>query len=317
MFGIVELGLCVPPARMSASSISAASGVPIEFFTDKMQLASKPVAQGRRCVELALEAIDDLRARHPFASDSIDLLVYASTGLTDHALWSPAGKIQAAIGAKGAFCFELSNGCNSLNAALHVIKGLMLATSSYRRALLICADTLSSYVDHTDPGSKSLFNFADAASALLCDRYAPSLHVLSSAFATDGTYVDLYKLPRGASTIVTEPCTAEVSLHDQYLHYITRLVGQVLDEANLRARDIDYLFMNQGDQRVLREVLARFGLSESQSYLSFRDYGHLGSTDTALALADGLRTNRLRPGQRVVVVSSGVGFSWGASLIQV
>ncbi len=40
MFGIVELGLCVPPARMSASSISAASGVPIEFFTDKMQLAS-------------------------------------------------------------------------------------------------------------------------------------------------------------------------------------------------------------------------------------------------------------------------------------
>ncbi|MGK3984570.1 3-oxoacyl-[acyl-carrier-protein] synthase III C-terminal domain-containing protein [Sorangium sp. So ce136] len=317
MFGIVDIGLGIPTTRMSAFAISAASGVPIEFFTDKMQLASKPVAKGRRCVDLALEAIEDLKARHPFAPDSIDLLVYASTGLNDHAFWSPACKIQESIGARGAFCFELSNGCNSLSAALHVIKGLMLATPSYRRALLVCADALSAYVDHADPGSKSLFNFADGASALLCDRYSPSLQVLSSAFASDGTYVDLYKLPRGAQTIVTEPITARVGLHEQYLHYITKLVGQVLDEANLKARDIDYLFMNQGDQRVLREVLAHFGLDDAQSFLSFRDHGHLGSTDTALALADGIRTNRLRPGQRIVVVSSGVGFSWGASLIQV
>ncbi|WP_437754834.1 3-oxoacyl-ACP synthase III family protein [Sorangium sp. So ce1389] len=317
MFGIVDIGLGIPATRMSARSISAASGVPLSFFTDRMQLASKPVAEGRTCVDLALEAIADLASRHPFAADSIDLLVYASTGLNDHAFWSPAGKIQAVIGAKNAFCFELNNGCNSLNAALHVIKGLMLATPSYRRALLICADTLSGYVDHADPGSKSLFNFADGASALLCDRYAPSLHVLSGAFASDGAYVDLYKLPRGAPTIVTEPCKAGMSLHEQYLHHITRLVGQVLGQAGLRARDIDYLFMNQGDQRVLREVLSHFGLTEAQSYLSFRDHGHIGSTDTALALADGLRTNRLRPGQRIVVVSSGVGFSWGASLIQV
>ncbi|AUX44462.1 beta-ketoacyl-ACP synthase I [Sorangium cellulosum] len=317
MFGIIDIGLGIPTTRMSARAISAASGVPIEFFSDRMQLASKPVAEGRRCVELSLDAIEDLKARCPFAPDSLDLLVYASTGLNDHAFWSPAAKIQASLGAKGAFCFELSNGCNSLNAALHVIKGLMLASPSYRRALLVCADTLSRYVDHTDPGSKSLFNLADGASAILCDRYAPSLHVLSSAFASDGTYVDLYKLPRGAPTIVTEPREAEVSLHEQYLHYITRLVGQVLDEARLTPRDIDYLFMNQGDHRVLREVLSRFGLGEAQSYLSFRDHGHLGATDTALALAEGLRTNRLRPGQRIVLVSSGVGFSWGASLIQI
>ena len=143
------------------------------------------------------------------------------------------------------------------------------------------------------------------------------LPVAVSAFASDGAYVDLYKLPRGAQTIVTEPITARVGLHEQYLHYITKLVGQVLDEANLKAGDIDCLFMNQGDQRVLREVLAHFGLNDAHSFLSFRDHGHLGSTDTALALADGLRTKRLRQGQRIVVVSSGVGFSWGASLIQV
>ena len=61
---------------------------------------------------------DRTTRRHPFAPDSIDLLVYASTGLNDHAFWSPACKIQESIGARGAFCFELSNGCNSLSAAL-------------------------------------------------------------------------------------------------------------------------------------------------------------------------------------------------------
>ncbi|HYO56254.1 3-oxoacyl-ACP synthase III family protein [Archangium sp.] len=324
--GIRGIGLALPATKVTAEELAASSGVPLAFFRKNLRLREKPVAREQHPLDLALEAIGDLQRQAPFEPSSIDLIVYASTGLTDYLFWSPAAKVQATIGATNAYCFEVSNACNSLNLALHVVEGLMATTPSYRRALIVCADTLSRYVDHADPESRSILNFADAASALLCDRDAPRLRLVRTVLATDSAYVDAYRLSWGGSRALGSVNARQSiqytrvehpeSLHDQYTRHITSLVERLLHETNLGREDIDFLFMNQGDHRLVTETLGRFGLREEQSCSSYETHGHLGTTDIAFALRRGLDRGLFEPDANIIAVSSAVGFSWGASLFK-
>ncbi|WP_375754319.1 3-oxoacyl-ACP synthase III family protein [Corallococcus exercitus] len=323
--GIRGIGLVLPPTKVSAEELAASSGIPLAFFREQLRLKEKPVAREQHPLDLALAAVEDLQRQAPFEPASVDLIVYASTGLTDYLFWSPAAKVQAALGATNAYCFEVGNACNSLNLALHLVDGLMAANPSYRRALIVCADTLSRYVDPADPEARSMFNFADAASALLCDRDAPRMRLVRTVLATDSAYVDAYRLSWGGSRALgSEQVRQSIqytriqhpeSLHGQYTRYITSLVERLLRETKLGREDIDFLFMNQGDHRLVTETLERLGLREEQSCLSYETCGHLGTTDVAFALRRGLDHGLFQPGANIVTVSSAVGFSWGASLI--
>ena len=59
----------------------------------------------------------------------------------------------------------------------------------------------------------------------------------------------------------------------------------------------------------------RLKIPASKVYFKMHDIGNCGGASIPIALADAVRTGRLKSGMRIVVCAFGVGLSWGASII--
>ncbi|WP_287274731.1 MULTISPECIES: 3-oxoacyl-[acyl-carrier-protein] synthase III C-terminal domain-containing protein [unclassified Okeania] len=57
-------------------------------------------------------------------------------------------------------------------------------------------------------------------------------------------------------------------------------------------------------------------LSEKNTFISLKESGHLGATDTLFGLAKTIESEKIKPGNLVVLASSAAGFSWGATVIK-
>ena len=63
------------------------------------------------------------------------------------------------------------------------------------------------------------------------------------------------------------------------------------------------------------DMLQRLGLREEQSvYLS--DYGHIGQQDAMISIIEGLKQGRLKEGDLMAIVAAGIGYAWGAAIVQ-
>ncbi|MFC8076926.1 3-oxoacyl-[acyl-carrier-protein] synthase III C-terminal domain-containing protein [Streptomyces sp. NPDC057307] len=99
-----------------------------------------------------------------------------------------------------------------------------------------------------------------------------------------------------------------------------RCVESVLDEADVKPADISHVVPIAIGSVVLDLLLtgSRLGLrADDTSWTYGRHLGHAGPSDVLLALDRTFRSGTLRAGQRVLVVSFGVGFRWTTALFEV
>ena len=92
---------------------------------------------------------------------TIDLIVLATS--TPHDLFGSAPSIQAKLGAAKAVAFDLTAACSGFLFAL-ITASQFLKGGNYKRAIVIGADQLSSFVDWND--RRSCILFGDGAGAL-------------------------------------------------------------------------------------------------------------------------------------------------------
>ena len=92
---------------------------------------------------------------------TIDLIVLATS--TPHDLFGSAPTIQAKLGAGNAVAFDLTAACSGFLFAL-ITASQFLKGGSFKRAIVIGADQLSSFVDWND--RRSCILFGDGAGAL-------------------------------------------------------------------------------------------------------------------------------------------------------
>jgi 3-oxoacyl-[acyl-carrier-protein] synthase-3 len=62
--------------------------------------------------------------------------------------------------------------------------------------------------------------------------------------------------------------------------------------------------------------MGELGLRPEQTDFTMREYGHMGPVDTFFALSRATAGGRILPGDLVVLASSGLGFTWGATAIR-
>ncbi|MFJ4921615.1 3-oxoacyl-[acyl-carrier-protein] synthase III C-terminal domain-containing protein [Streptomyces sp. NPDC088725] len=99
-----------------------------------------------------------------------------------------------------------------------------------------------------------------------------------------------------------------------------RCVENVLDEADVKPADIAHVATIAIGSGVLDLVLGNSPLnlrSDETSWTFGRHLGHAGPCDVLLALDRAFRSGTLRAGERILVVSFGLGFRWTTALIEI
>ena len=327
--GIAAVGYYVPKGIITSQEISRISKIPLEVLTEKIGMEKKHVAgPDEHPSEMGICAAKDALKRSGVGASEIGIIVYCGASFYDYRMWSPAACVQAALGAYDCYAFEVKNGCNGGNLGLHLCKNLLQNDSEKRYGLVVCSEKLSPCIDYTDPRSLSLFMVGDGAAAAVIGKDVPDNRLLEYSSRTDGSTVDYVKVPMGGTKLpygqeaecdprskrlcVADPDGFDRILSETYLENYVRAISGAVSKSGYSINDIDLLFTNQVKRSLSRSIFQSIGLSEKNTLTSIEEYGHMGTVDTLFNLGRAWDRGLIKPGNLVVIASSGAGFTWAA-----
>lgn len=267
--------------------------------------------------EAALKALDDAG----MTADELDLIIVA-TVTPDTIFPSCACVVQGEIGAKNAAAFDISAGCTGFVYALSVARDLV-ASGRYDNILVIGAEILSRIVDWQDRNTCVLFG--DGAGAAVIRPCAYGEGIIECVLRSDGSRGDVLVLPAGGSGMPASCETVKSKLH--YIQMKGNLVYrfavrvmvegamEVLEKANLRKEDIDYVIPHQANQRLIDLAAERLG-TQDKIYSNIARLGNTSAASIPIALDEAARSGQVKDGDIVLLVGFGAGLTWGSAILK-
>jgi 3-oxoacyl-[acyl-carrier-protein] synthase-3 len=316
MSRILDFAIRYPAGRFDVHAVHAASGVPEADILAITHCDGFPVlAEDETAWGLALTAARDLLERTGVPPDAVTTVVHAGTGAWDVPFWSPAAKIAHELGIGGAHCYEIANFCNAGTTALRLVGDRLDQEGGH--ALVLVADRLSRLVDHHDPVSKALFNFGDAAAAVLMTADTGPFLLRGGTARTDPSWCDYYYgEQRGERELVIRRGPHRPGLAQAYVDHFTALVAETLKSLGAGIDDVAWFLVNHGDKDMHERLIGELALPADRTVRNYDRLAHQGGADTLIAL-DLLRERRLlRPGDLILLATSAMGFSWGVTALE-
>jgi 3-oxoacyl-[acyl-carrier-protein] synthase-3 len=75
----------------------------------------------------------------------------------------------------------------------------------------------------------------------------------------------------------------------------------------------DLLVAHQANRRILHECAVQLGGDPEKVYMNIHRYGNTSAASIPLALHDAWSEGKLTPGDRLLMVAFGAGYTWGAA----
>ena len=272
-----------------------------------------------------LASVAARRALAVAGADPADVdMILVATVTPDYQFPSTAALVKEAIGASRAAAMDLAAACSgwvySLTAAHAYITSGM-----YRTVLVIGAEVLSRVCDFTDRNTCVLFG--DGAGAVLMrssDEAGGGLLGFELTVDPSGAY-NIWVPAGGARNPVTSG-TMEQRGHfirmdgRETYRYATRTLARsaltAIERAGLTPDDISLFVPHQANIRIIESVAKQLGLAMDRVYVNVDRYGNTSAASVPIALAEAVERGRVQPGDKLVFVAFGAGYTSGAAVIE-
>ncbi|MEO1005529.1 MAG: beta-ketoacyl-ACP synthase III [Cyanobacteria bacterium J06638_38] len=266
----------------------------------------------------ALNAI----AMSGISPSEIDLIILATSTPDD--MFGSACQIQGLIGASNAVAFDLTAACSGFIFAL-ITASQFIGTGVYQNILIIGADVLSRWVDWSDRTSCILFG--DGAGAAVCQK-ANHNRLLSFGMYSNGSQNDSLNLNYRCDT---QALVADIEAQQGNYNPITmngrevyrfavakvpEAISKAMFQANLTAKDIDWLLLHQANQRIMDAVAKRLKIPQEKILSNIAEYGNTSAASIPLALDAAVRAGKVKPGDTIAASGFGAGLTWGAAIFK-
>jgi 3-oxoacyl-[acyl-carrier-protein] synthase-3 len=100
------------------------------------------------------------------------------------------------------------------------------------------------------------------------------------------------------------------------LETVPPAVTTLLERAGRTLDSIDLFVFHQANRFMLEHLRGKLGIPQDKFVLALSESGNTVSATIPIALKEARERGQLEDGQRVMLVGFGVGYSWGATLIQ-
>jgi 3-oxoacyl-[acyl-carrier-protein] synthase III len=284
--------------------ISTRSGISARHFAAENELTS----------DLAVKAAQAALSSAGITSEDLDLIIL-STSTPDHlgGFPSTACVVQDKLGAHTACAaFDVQAVCAGFTYALATADAF-IRTGSYKKVLVIGAETFSRILDFQDRGTCVLFG--DGAGAVVLEA-SNEPGILATALHADGSQRNILCVPGRAgngevhgSPFMTMDGQAVFKLAVKVLEQVAH---EVLEKANLKPEQIDWLVPHQANIRIMEGTAKKMGMSMDKVIVTVHEHGNTSAASIPLALDTGVRSGQIQRGQHLLLEGVGGGFAWGA-----
>jgi len=320
--GIIGVGEYLPKKILTNQDLEKMVDTSDEWIITRTGIKERHIAADGECTsDLAIKAAQEALHNAHLKAEDIDLLIVA-TVTPDMPLPAVACIVQNALGAKNAASFDISAACAGFVYALSIAHQF-LAQGTYKKALLIGAETLSSVTDWKDRNTCVLFG--DGAGAVVLSEVS-SGGIIATHLSCDGSKIGLLNIPAGGSRKPASSKTLEAREHYVKMegnelfkiavNTMTNAAQQVLKKAGLTFSDVDLVIPHQANSRIIMAVAKKLGIAEDKIYLNIEKCGNMSSASTATALVEAVKKGRVKKGDIILLDAFGAGLVCGASIIK-
>lgn len=276
-------------------------------------------AEGEYTSDLAIHAARRALDGSGIAPDQIDAVIVA-TSTPDFTFPAVATQVQAALGIRQGFAFDIQAVCAGFVFALANANGLILGGQA-KKVLVIGAETFSRIMDWTDRSTCVLFG--DGAGAVVLeavdsDGTPDDRGILGVDLNSDGQYRDLLYVDGGVSRSGTAG-VLKMQGREVFRHAVEKLAQTAttaLDRAGLGAGDVDWVVPHQANLRIIRGTASKLGVPMDKVVVTVQDHGNTSAASIPLALSVAAERGQFRPGDCIVTEAIGGGLSWGAVVLR-
>ncbi|MGB9181090.1 MAG: beta-ketoacyl-ACP synthase III [Pyrinomonadaceae bacterium] len=321
--GILGTGHSYPEGVLTNADLEKLVDTTDEWITQRVGIKQRrKAAPGEYTSMFAVRAAREAIERAKIDPSEIDLLLCA-TVTPDQILPSTGCLVQAELGANNAAAMDVVAACSGFLYGL-TLANTMIRTGQSRYALVIGAEILTQYVDYTDRSTCVIFG--DGAGAAVLGPVEAERGILAARIRSDGRFAEqLYspgggtRLPPSAETIASGQHFFKMKGNELFkvaVRSMADISREVLEEAGLKADDVNLFIPHQANQRITDAVANKLGVDEARIYSNISQHGNTSSASIPIALDECVEAGRVKAGDLVLLASFGGGVTWGGVLLR-
>ncbi len=243
-----------------------------------------------------------------------------ATSTPDNTFPAAAVSVQAGLGITRGAAFDLQAVCSGFVYGLAIADGL-LRTGTYKRALVIGAETFSRILDWNDRTTCVLFGDGAGAVVLEAQQQPGSRDdrgILTTHLRSDGRHKSKLYVDGGPSSTQTVG-HLRMEGREVFKHAVA-MITDVIEDAfratGYTAADIDWFVPHQANKRIIDDSAHKLGIAPEKVVITVDLHGNTSAASIPLALNVAIKDGRIKKGDLVLLEAMGGGFTWGSALIR-
>ncbi len=320
---ITGWGMYAPSRVMTNADLTKLVDTSDEWIVSRTGIRERRIAaDDETTTSLSVNAARDALAVAGVDPSEIDLVIVATCS-PDYPLPATSVTVATALGANRAAGFDLQAACSGFLYGL-ATGGSFIRSGMYRNVLVIGVEVLSRFLDWTDRNTCVLFG--DGAGAVLLQASDQSGGLLGFNLFSDGTGFKGIIVPGGGSVCPASPTTIAEGKHfikmagREVYKYATRQLTDsavaALRDAGLTVGDVDQFVFHQANLRIIENVQRHLQIPDEKLYVNIEKYGNTSAASVPMALVEAVAAGRIQPGDNVLMVAFGAGYTAGAAVVE-
>ncbi len=319
---IVSTGRYLPEIEVSNEELRAHFGAINPKLAEVVDAFAESTSYKRRyyaprdwaASDMAVLAAQEAIERAGIRPEQIDM-VLLGTDTPDYITPATSTVLQYKLGAVNAGSYDIGCACASFPTGVAAAAGL-LTTNTWMKYVLVVGVYMMSKL--ADPNDVTRFFYGDGAgAAILAVDSKPGF--ITSAYIADGSYHKNWGIYSGGTY---EPATVEsvqagrtqVRLIERYPPEVNhegwpKLVRALSARGGFALDEIDQVLFTQVRLPSIHLVMQELGLPLSKTHWIMDEWGYMGSACIPMCLDSALEQGKLKSGDLLVLIGSGVGYN--------
>lgn len=320
---IIGTGRCVPPVEMSNEQFAALLGQSnpkLAEVVGKFEATSNIKTRfyapdGWATSDLAVEAAKDALADAGLKPEDLDMIILG-TDSPDYITPATSVVVQHKLGAVNAGTFDVGCACASFPTGLNIAAGLLASNPHLKHVMVIGAYMMHKLAD-CQHDVMAFFYGDGAGAAILTAADKPGF--VTSTFFADGAYHKHWGIYSGGTF---EPATLEslqagrtkVRLIQPFPPEVNNVgwpqrVRELVANGGFALEDVDMIIFTQVRYSSIELVMGELGLPLEKAHWIMDKWGYTGSACLPMAFDDAREQGKVKSGDLVLFIGSGVGYN--------
>lgn len=328
-------GMYVPEKVVTNEDLTKLMDTSNEWIVQRTGINERRYADiGVNTSDLAKLAVENMLSKKEVKLKDIDCLIFATCS-PDFLIPGTGVLLQDKLGISKSHipCYDIRQQCSGYIYGLQMAKAF-IETGVYENILVVGAELHSHALEMNTRGRAVSVIFGDGAacSVISATNNDSSCIISTSAFSdgagafkgmhgklfdqsqkpiiwydpkNDDENIDLYPVMASSKNLFTNA-----------VRRMVEVAKKSLKENDLSLKDIKYLLPHQANMRINQMVADYLKVDQDKVLYNIHKYGNTTAATIPLLLSEFTDNGTIKRGDLILMVSFGVGFTWGSALIR-